>query len=178
MKRILLITVAAFLLACPIARAETAGKDFAIIDVQRVVDQSDFGKKMNKKVDEFFKKKNDEVEKKLAERANRYNALQKKLNSGLLSPEAVKKETEEFQEYYKKVDEAARAAEKEMRDYAGEIELGIKKDLFEIIGKLGEEKGYVMIFSYDKVLYNAPSVVDITDEIIKRYNEFKPAGGK
>lgn len=175
MKKSVLIMVVLALFACAPAFAAN-GVKFGVVDEQKVVDESEYGKKMNAEVDAVFKAKNAEVEKAVKARSKKGAELEKRLGSGLMSEDAQRNAIAEFQKYDSEVSELIRKSRQEMQKYASDIELDIKKDLFGIIQEVGDEMAFTLIFSYDKVLYIDKDAVDITQEVIKRYNALK--GGK
>ena len=174
-KTVLIMMVLAFFASAPAFAAE--GVKIGIVNEQKVVDDSEYGKKMNAEVDALFKSKNAEVEKALNERNKKGAAIKKSITSGLMSEDARLKAIAEFEQYAVSVDEFIRKTENDMRRYAMDIEMDIKKDLFGIIQVVGDDMGFTVIFSYDKVLYVDKDAVDISDEVIKRYNALKSGGG-
>ncbi|UCD31440.1 MAG: OmpH family outer membrane protein [Desulfobacterales bacterium] len=59
--------------------------------------------------------------------------------------------------------------ENSMRDVEKKFVTRIRKELFEIVQKIGKNEGYLLIIERVGVLYS-PKTVDITDIIIQKYN--------
>jgi outer membrane protein len=177
MRRITLMAAAFVLLALSAAWAED-GLKLAILDVQRVVDESDRGKKVSDEVRVFTDKKRAEVEKRLLERENKAKELEKQLQSGILSDEAAKKKVDEFQKYAAEVEEFARESENEARKYANERKLEIIRSLEDIIDKLGEDRGYDIVLRYENVVYNSDRIPDITKDVTVEYDSSKEKGSR
>lgn len=177
MRKTVTFVLAILLLASPMAFAADKAQ-FAVLDVQRVVDDSNHGKKISDLVKEFSAKKRVEVEKKIEEREQKAMDLEKKLKSGVIAEEAAQKTIEEFQKYALEVDEFARQAENEARDFATEQKKQVIKDLDAVINKVSEERGYLIVFRYENVVYADESVPDVTDDIIVEYDAMKKAKEK
>ena len=178
MRKIILLLSAALLLLSSAPALAADASNFAIIDVQRIVTDSKRGQKVIEEVKAFTDKKRAEAEVKLAEREKKAMDLEKKIQSGIMSEDAAKKEIAKFQTYAGEVEEYARNAEKEARDFAEKKENSVKEDLEAIVDRIGKDKGYLLIFRYENVVYNDESVVEITDDIIAAYDSAKEAKGK
>jgi len=177
MRRIAIMAAVIVLLAFSAAWAED-GLKLAILDVQRVVDESDKGTKVSEEVRAFTEKKRVEVEKKLAEREKKAKELEGQLQSGIMSDEAAKKKVEEFQIYSAEIEKFARDSENDARKYANERKLEIIKVLEGIIEGIGRERGYDLIFRYENVVFNSDRIPDITKDIIVEYDAMKEKGEK
>jgi outer membrane protein len=177
MRRIALLAAVTVLLAFSAAWADE-GLKLAILDVQRVVDESEKGRKVSDKVREFTDKKRAEVEKKLMEREKKADELEKQIQSGIMSDEATKKKVEEFQKYAAGVEKFARESENEVRKFASERKKEIVIVLEGIIDDIGRERGYDMIFRYENVVYNSTRIQDITKDVIVEYDAMKEKGGR
>jgi len=177
MKKVAVLVAALVLLAISTAWAED-GLKLAILDVQRIVDESEKGKKVSAEVRKFTDKKREEVEKKLAEREKKAIDLEKQLKSGIMSDDAAKKKVNEFQKYSADVEKFARDSENEARKFASERKLSIIKSLEGIIEKMGKEKGYDIIFRYENVVFNSDKIADITEDVITQYDALKEKRSK
>lgn len=169
MRKVVLMVAVFVLLVFSAAWAEEGSK-FAVLDVQRIVDKSKHGQKITSDVKVFTEKKREIVKSKLAEREKKASDLEKQLKSGIISEEAAKKKVAEFQKYAEDVENFAREAEEEARQFANEQKLLIIRDLEGLVDKVAVEKGYDLIFRYESVVYNSPNVVDITDDVILKYD--------
>lgn len=172
MRRVAMMAVLFVLIAFSAAWAED-GLKFAVLDVQRVVDESEKGKKVSEEVRAFTDRKRAEVEKKLAERESKAKDLEKQLQSGIMSDEAAKKKVEEFQAYSAGLETFARESEIEARKYANERKLEIIKALEGIIDQIGAERGYDLILRYENVVFNSDRIPDITKDVIVEYDSMK-----
>ena len=167
-KTILLMVAALVLFACSSAFAQA--DNFAIIDVQRIVADSKRGQAAVEDVKKFTERKRTEAEKKLTERDKKAQELERQIKSGIIAEDAINKKVEEFQAYVAEIEEFARKAEQDAREFAQRRETDVKVDLEAIVDRIGAEKGYLIIFRYENVVYNDKSIKDITDEVIAAYD--------
>jgi outer membrane protein len=140
----------------------------AVIDVQKVVSNSEVGKKALADIKVIKDKKQQEINTKQAA----IQSLQDKLDKekDVLSPDAQEKRREEIQ---KAVTELRRFQEDSQNEIQGRLEAALKsmeQRVLPIIQKMGNEKGYSIIVSRDQLIYyNAKN--DVTDEVIRLFNE-------
>jgi outer membrane protein len=169
MKKLLLSVLAAAL-AAPLLAQGAAPQRLAVIDVQRVLNTSVAGKAAYdrlKKVQEErivkAKKMDDEVnaldaeinQKKLSLSEDKLTDLQKQLSDKKIA----------MQRYAQDADrEVGEARDKAL----GELEQKIKP----VIDQIGKEQGLAAIFNkFESGLVYASEAIDITDLVIKRFNE-------
>ena len=168
MKKVL-ITIAAAALAAPMF-AQSAPNRVAVIDVQRVLTTSTAGKqayeKLKKmqddritraqKMDEEIRNLDNEINtKKLSLSEDKLNDLQKQLSDKKIS----------MQRYAQDADrEVGEARDREL----AALEVKIKP----VIDALGKEMGLAAIFNkFESGLVYASDAIDITDTVIKRFND-------
>jgi len=161
---LVLITIPAFAQAP--AQAPAGG--IAVIDVQKVVSNSEVGKKALAEVKALKDKKQAEID----QRQGSLQAMQEKLEKekDILSPEAQEKRKGEIQKQYTDLKRFREDSEQEIQGRLGAALKGMEEQVLPIIQKLGNDRGYSMIVSRDQVIYfNGKS--DITDEVIRLFNE-------
>ncbi len=153
-------------LALPVS---AQGLSIAVIDVQRVVTESDPGKQALQKLKALQDAKIDEG-----------RSLQQNL-SGLQEQMAKQRFTlseERLAEMSKQLEDGQIAlqrfqddAEREL-DEARRRELGgLEGRIIPVINQVGTERGYTLIFNkFQSGLVYADDTVDITDEVIRRFN--------
>jgi len=153
-------------LALPVA---AQGLSIAVIDVQRVVTESDPGKQALQKLKALQDAKIDEG-----------RSLQQNL-AGLQEQMAKQRFTlseERLAEMSKQLEDGQIAlqrfqddAEREL-DEARRRELGgLEGRIIPVINQVGSERGYTLIFNkFQSGLVYADDAVDITDEVIRRFN--------
>lgn len=169
----LLMTVAAASLAIPVF-AQTAPARFAVIDVQRVLNTSNAGKAAQDRL----KKLNEDKAARAQKMQEELNALNSDLNSkkSILSEDKladVQKQIADKQVALQRYGQDAERDLGEARDKElQELEAKIKP----VIDALGKEMGLAAIFNkFESGLVYASDAIDITDTVIKRFNEANPA---
>lgn len=150
------------------ARAQAAPK-VAVIDVQRIVSDSTAGKAAL----ERLKKLQEEKEAQGRTRQSEITALQDQITKGRLSLAedrlaALNKDLEEKAIGFRRFqDDANRELGKARDELLGDIE----RRVIPIIDQVGKEAGYTLIFNkYQSGLVYADQAIDITDQIIQRFN--------
>jgi len=140
------------------------------VDMEKAVNESKAGKEARDKFLKYMKKKRAESEKKKKELTSMKQILEKQ---GALLAEDVRVEKE--REYQKKVREYQLYL-KNLRDDARTKEMEMSKKIIREIQKVifsyAKKGGYAMIFEKSRrgLLY-APDSVDLTDTIIKIYDQ-------
>ncbi len=142
----------------------------AVIDVERILLESNRGKKALGEIEAVRKQKQQEGDAKQKEITD----LRQKIKDGQLSLSEdkladLKKQLEDkliaLQRFQ---DDAQRDLSKKRDEVLDQIE----KSVFPVINKIGEEGGYTMIFNkYRSGLVYADDSVDITEQVIARYNQ-------
>ena len=151
------------------AMPAAAQVNVAVIDVQRVVAESDPGKESLKKLGEVRDKKVAEgqaLRQELQGLKEQFNKQQFTLSQDKL--EQLSKQIEDKTITLKRFEDDA---QREVDD-ARRKELGRLEDrIMPIITKVGEEQGLTLIFNkFQSGLVYADEAVDITDEVIRRFN--------
>lgn len=159
--------------AAPLSFAQAVSK-FGVINSQEVLEKSAEGKKVIGRLQEKDKSNQAAVDKLDQE----INALQTRLNTGrlTLSEEQLYNMNADMN---KKQTDRKRIAEDASRDFQDlQVKLfnKVQSELIPIIDGLGKEKGFDVILDLAKsgAVYFNPAV-DVTEEVIKRYDASKAA---
>jgi outer membrane protein len=166
-RSILLVGLAAIIIAAAVP-AEAQMK-VAVIDVQRVVTESDPGKEAMQKLKELQDAKIDEG-----------RALQQELTTlqEQMSKQRFTLSEDRLAELGKQIEDKQIAlqrfqddAEREL-DEARRRELGgLEGRIIPVIDQIGADEGYTLIFNkFQSGLVFADEAVDITDDVIRRFN--------
>lgn len=161
--------VAAITAFAPLARAQQMA-NIAVIDVQRVVTESDPGKEALGKLKQLQEQKIEQgkkLQQQLESMTNDYSKQRFTLSDSKL--EELQKNIEDKKIELKRFqDDAQREIEDARRKALGALE----QRIMPIIQKLGKEKGYLMIFQkyQSGLVYADDARTDITDEVIRRFN--------
>jgi outer membrane protein len=169
-----LAVLALALAAAPAARAELK---LGYVDFQRAIKEVEEGKATGA----ILKKDADEKQKQLNTRMEELKRLQEDLQkqAQILTPEAraakvaeVERKTMETQEIYMRLQQELSAKEREaMRPLADKMTAVAKE--------IAEAEGFTMIFDRESAgLVYAPPALDLTNELIRKFNAKFPPGSK
>ena len=165
MPKILGIT---FILFISLIQVSFAEKKIAFIDIDMIINQSEFGKKSYKKIDNDFKKENEKlikIEKNLVSKEkeilNQKNILsEEELNNKVID---LQKEINNFQKKKRLINEKFN---KMRLDKTNEM----VQSLNNILSKYADENDISMIIQ-KKFIVIAKSGLDITNEVLKIFNK-------
>jgi outer membrane protein len=138
-----------------------------VVEFQRLLDNSEAGKEFKAKITEKGKKMEAELKSKGAE----IEELKKRLEREALvmSKEMREQKEREFRIKVNDIKTLQKKYEAELQGIQKKMMGELQAATLEIINDIGKSGGYLMIMDKRGVLY-APSTVDITDDVIKRYN--------
>lgn len=173
MKKLILTMVAAAL-AIPAMAQTTAPSRVAVINVQRVLAESEAGKaaleKLRKSQEERtarLKKLDDEI------RAIDTDLQQKRLS---LSQQKIEEMTKQISDRKIALQRAAQDAERELQEMRDAELKSMEAQIMPLIDEIGKEQGFAAIFNkYESGLVYASPAIEITDTVIKRYNDSRAA---
>jgi outer membrane protein len=164
-----LITVAAAALAAPML-AQTAPARVAVIDVQRVLANSAAGKTAS----ERLKKMQEDRMAKAKQMDDEMQKLDSDINTKKLSLSEEKLAEMQKQLSDRKIaaQRYAQDAEREMGEARDRALVELENKIKPVIDAIGKEQGLAAIFNkFESGLVYASDAIDITDTVIKRFNE-------
>ncbi len=170
MKRLIVVgaAMAALAIGAP-ARAEVR---LAFIDVQRALNDCNAGKKARADFRVQIERIQSKLQKQQAEVQSLKEELEKK---GMLMKDDERRNlAEEYGRKGRDFERALKDNKEELERKDNEITGAIVRDLAFVIRDLGQKRGYTMVMEKSAILWGA-SAIDITDEVIRAYNE---TGGK
>ena len=168
-----LVTVAVAALAAPMF-AQTAPQRVAVIDVQKVLTQSTAGKVAYDKL----KKMQDER----MERAKGMDEEMRKLDAEIgtkrlsLSEDKLAEMQKQLADKRISIQRYAQDAEREIGEARDRELMALEAKIKPVIDALGKEMGLAAIFNkFESGLVYASDAIDVTETVIKRFNEANPA---
>lgn len=172
MKRFVTIVACAALAAAPAALAapaEAGPQKIAVIEVQRIIQESAVGKEALSRVQKLQQTKQEEMSKRQKELRDLEQRIQEQGKS--LSEDAMEKLQKEYQgkavELKRFQDDAQRELEEAQRKELKTLE----ERIMPVIDALGKEMGYYLIFNkFNSGLLFASEDSDITGAVITRFN--------
>jgi len=166
----LLITLAATALALPVFAQATAPGRLAVIDVQRVLNTSVAGKAAQDKL----KKAQEDKMAKANKLQEDMKALDTEINTKKLSLSEDKLADLQKQLSDKQIalQRFGQDADKELGDARDKELLALENKIKPVIDQIGKEMGLAAIFNkFESGLVYASDAIDITDAVIKRFND-------
>lgn len=168
-----LVAVAVAALATPMFAQSTPAR-IAVIDVQKVLTQSTAGKAA---YDKLKKMQDDRVEK-----AKQMDEEMRKLDSDIstkrlsLSEDKLAEMQKQLADKRINMQRYAQDADREIGEARDRELQALEAKIKPVIDALGKEMGIAAIFNkFESGLVYASDAIDITDTVIKRFNEANPA---
>jgi outer membrane protein len=166
MRAVSILVFAGSLIVCLLIGCTVEGPKIAVVDMGRVISESQEGKKANAALEALVKEKRAAA----GEKAQEIDKLRKDLDK---EPAATRKSKEDelarMSAEYKKM---VAAYETEVQKKATELKAGLMKEIKDILDTIGTEEKYVLIISTENVPY-FQKTIDISDKVIMRYNELQ-----
>jgi outer membrane protein len=134
-----------------------------VVDVVRVVNDSNEGKKANAEVNDLVKAKQAMINKS----AETVEKLKKSLG-----PEPSKAKRDELNKAAVAYQKLVSAADEEVKKKAAELRKVVLEHIRKALDTIGQEEKFVLILTNENVGYSQKSI-DITDKVIKKYNELQ-----
>lgn len=163
-----LICVGVFCLPYPSYGEETV--KFGAIDVQKVLNESEAGKKAKNDLETMIKSKQTAIDEKGKTIEKMKSDLEKQ--ASVLSAEARKNKEDELERAIREYQRLVQDSQAEIKKREADLTETILRDIKELVEKIGEENQYTLILEKGMVLYSSKGI-DITDTILKKYNESK-----
>jgi outer membrane protein len=163
MRRLLLALPLLF--AVP-ARAQAM--KIGYVDVQRAVQEVEEGKAARARLQHELQQKQADIAKKRAELEKMKADYDKQ--APVLSDDAKRKRQEDLQKAFVDAQNAAGQMQEELSGKEQEAMQGISKRLLQIVAEVSERENFNFVIDKAALLY-APAASDVTNEVVRRYNE-------
>jgi outer membrane protein len=167
MRKVLLLFI---FLALPVSLFAADSVKFGAMDLQKVLNESDAGKKAKSDLEDLIKSKESIIDEKGKTVEKLKGELEKQ--ASVLSADAKKKKQDELEKLLREYQRTAQDSQAEVKKKEGELTDTIIKEIREIVEKIGADEGYTLIIEKGIVLYSSKGI-DITDTVINKYNESK-----
>jgi outer membrane protein len=172
MKKIACLVVVILLFAGQYAYADVK---IGVVDLMRALNESDAGKKAKTDLEALIKTKQVKLDAQGKEIEKLKSEVEKQ--SSVLSAEAKKSKEDEMERMLRDYQRLVSDSQAEVKKKESEVTGEIVKEIRTIVDKMAEEGGYTMIVENAEglILYSKKDL-DLTDTVIKRYNESKSKG--
>jgi outer membrane protein len=160
-----------FILSAVPSRAADPPLKVGILDLQRCLQQSEAGKKASKSLQE----KSDRIKKELTVKREDLKKLREEFNkkSNVLSQDAKRDKEKDLIRKEEDFRDLVREKEEEMHKEEYNAMQPLLSELFEITSKVAKDEGYTLILEAKSGVVYYTKTIDLTDKIVKLFNETK-----
>ena len=159
----------------PAALHAAEAEKFGAVDIQKVLNESETGKKAKSDLEVLIRSKQATIDEKGKAIEKMKADIEKQ--ASVLSAEARKSKEDELEKQVREYQRLVQDSQAEIKKKEAEFTDSILKDIRDIIDKIGEEKGYTLIIEKGMVIYSNKGI-DITDVVLKKYDESKAKSKK
>jgi len=173
---IMMIFTAAFLLTMPIPFAFCADvAKIGTVNFQRIFENSTAGKSARDKI----VSEGQRMEQDLKQSGEEIKALEKRLeqDTGVMSRQAREEQKWELERKIEDIKALRKKYDRRIQDLQLQLVNDVRQSVLQIIQDLGKKEGFLLIIEDISVVYS-PQQLDITDQIIKMYNDQYAKQGK
>jgi outer membrane protein len=160
----------AFIVVMPFPSHAADVVKFGSIDVQKVLNESEAGRKAKADLEVLIKSKQSTIDEKGKAIEKLKADIEKQ--ASVLSADARKNKEEELEKSVSEYQRLVQDSQAEIKKKEAELTDTILKDVKDLVEKTGETEGYALILEKGMVLYSNKGI-DITDTILKKYDESK-----
>ena len=164
MRRILL----AFTVALAARTASAQALKIGYVDVQRAVQEVEEGKAARTRLQAELAQKRTDLDKKRADLEKMKTDYDKQ--APVLSEDAKRQKQEQLQKAFVDAQQAASQMQEELSGKEQEAMQSISKRLLQVVAELSDKENFTFVLDKAALLY-APAASDVTNEVVRRYNE-------
>jgi outer membrane protein len=165
------------LIAFGLSLALQAEQKIGVVDLERALNEVADGQAAKTKLQDEFKKKQDMLDKKQNELKKLQDNLQSK--ASMLTEKARQEKAMEFQTKYAEAQQVYQETQQEFVKKQQEVMGDILKKMNPIVRDIAQKEGYSIVLNKtDATVVFAQANLDVTDEVIKRYNTAYPSKTK
>ncbi|MBI3593291.1 MAG: OmpH family outer membrane protein [Nitrospirae bacterium] len=176
MKKFLAVIISGlFIVSSGMASVALAVEKIGYVDVDKAANESEEGKKAVANLKDFMSSKQALITEKGKALEKMKADLEKQ--GAIISPDAKRSKIEEIERSEREFQRIVSDINIELEKKRRELTESIYKEIIDVIEKTGQEGKYSVILTGQSLLYVDKSL-DITDTIIKKYNEIKGAKAK
>src|SRR4051812_13246542 len=150
------------------ARASTAQTKIGYVDVQRAVQEVEEGKSARARLKSELDQKRANLDQKRANLEKMKADYDKQ--APVLSEDAKRKKQEELQKAFIEAQNEAGQMQEELSGKEQEAMAGISKRLLQVVAEVSDKENFSFVLDKAALLY-APAASDVTNEVVRRYNE-------
>lgn len=175
MKKIVSLSLLFVLIAAQAVFAET--QKIGVVDLMKALNESDSGKKAKTELEGLIKTKQASLDAKGKEIERLKADLEKQ--SSVLSNDAKKSKEDELERMLRDYQRLVSDSQADVKKREGEATAGIIKELRAVVDKIAKEGDYTLVLeNADGLVLFTKKDLDLTEAVIKRYNESKSENKK
>ena len=167
------LVIAAVLLLATRASSAQALK-IGYVDVQRAVQEVEEGKAARARLQAELQKKRTDLDAKRATLEKMKADYDKQ--APVLSDDAKRKRQEELQKAFLDAQNQMNEMQEELTGKEQEAMQGISRRLLQVVAEVSDKESFTFVLDKAALLY-APAASDVTNEVVRRYNERFGVGG-
>ncbi|MEW6571727.1 MAG: OmpH family outer membrane protein [Nitrospirota bacterium] len=173
MKNVVLLLIC--LLVFPAFSVAADPAKIGVIDIQKVLNESEAGKKAKSDLETLIKSKQTVIDEKGKAIEKLKSELEKQ--ASVLSAEARKNKEEELEKLVREYQRLVQDSQAEVKKREGELTDAILKEVHDLVGQIGEQENYSLVMERGLILYSEKTL-DITNIVLKKYDESKAKSKK
>ncbi|MGZ6125958.1 MAG: OmpH family outer membrane protein [Myxococcales bacterium] len=151
------------------------GMKIGYVDVQRAVQEVEEGKAARSRLQAELQQKRTDLDKKRADLEKMKTDYEKQ--APVLSEDAKRQKQEQLQKAFVEAQTAAGQMQEELSGKEQEAMQSISKRLLQVVAEVSDKENFTFVLDKAALLY-APAASDITNEVVRRYNERFGGGGQ
>lgn len=151
------------------------GMKIGYVDVQRAVQEVEEGKAARNRLQNELKQKRGDLDKKRADLEKMKTDYEKQ--APVLSDDAKRQKQEQMQKAFVDAQTAAAQMQDELSGKEQEAMQSISKRLLQVVAEVSDKESFTFVLDKAALLY-APAASDVTNEVVRRYNERFGAAGQ
>lgn len=171
MKRLALALAAALVTLAPAVRAQAL--KIGYVDVQRAVQEVEEGKSARSRLQSELAERKAQLDQKRVGIEKLKGDFDKQ--AAVLSEEAKNKKLAEMQKAYVEAQGSAQQMQEELAGKEQEAMGSISRRMIDVINEVAVKEGFSFVLDKAVLLY-APNAADVTNEVVRRYNDKYPVG--
>ncbi|MFW6066875.1 MAG: OmpH family outer membrane protein [Myxococcota bacterium] len=168
-KRHVVTLVGGLLMATAVAPQAHAQAKIGVVDLQRAMSETEDGRRAKARLQRLFKQRQQRLNSKQAELKKMKEEIERQKD--VLSRNALQQRLESYQEAFVQLQTVYVEYQRELAKKEAELTKSILEKMQQILRRIGQAKGYQLIVEVNEggVIW-APNHLDLTDEVIQRYN--------
>jgi outer membrane protein len=175
MKRLFAVALALSAISL-VPRRAAAEQKIGYVDMQRAFEETDDGKKAKAKLKAEFDKKQKELDSRQEELKKMKADIDRQ--QSILKPEVIQQKTQELQQKVVQLQETYMRLQKDLQEKEGVETQRILRKMQAIVAQIAQAEGVTFVFDKNAGLLYAPPALDLTNELIRKYNASGAGGAK